>query len=43
MKSTFFPEIATFFRDVETFGDTFGRGRAYREDWTIGTDPGDIS
>jgi len=43
MKSTFFPEIAAFFRDVETFGDTFGRGRAYREDWTIGIDVKNIS
>ncbi len=43
MKSTFFPEIATFFRDVETFGDTFGRGRAYREDWAIGIDVKRIS
>jgi Fe-S oxidoreductase/nitrate reductase gamma subunit len=38
MKSTFFPEIATFFKEVETFGDTFGKGRAYREDWAIGID-----
>jgi Fe-S oxidoreductase/nitrate reductase gamma subunit len=43
MKGTFFPEIATFFRDVETFGDTFGRGRAYREDWTMGIDAKRIS
>lgn len=43
MKSTFFPEIATFFRDVETFGDTFGRGRAFREDWAIGIDVKKIS
>lgn len=43
MKSTFFPEIATFFKDVETFGDTFGRGRAYRENWTMGIDVKRIS
>ena len=43
MRSTFFPEIATFFKDVETFGDTFGRGRAYREDWTMGIDVKRIS
>jgi Fe-S oxidoreductase/nitrate reductase gamma subunit len=35
-RSRFFPEIATLFRDVERFGDAFGRGRAFREDWSIG-------
>jgi Fe-S oxidoreductase/nitrate reductase gamma subunit len=38
MRSRFFPEIGTFFRNVETFGDTFGKGRAFREDWALGTD-----
>ena len=50
MKSRFFPEVGTFFRNVETFGDTFGKGRAYRENWTGGMDipkltegvPGDL-
>ena len=28
MKSKFFPEIGTFFRNVETFGDTFGKGES---------------
>jgi Fe-S oxidoreductase/nitrate reductase gamma subunit len=35
-RSRFFPEIGTFFRDLETFGDTFGKGKAFREDWAIG-------
>lgn len=38
MKSQFFPEIAAFFKTVETFGDTYGKGRAYRENWTGGMD-----
>jgi Fe-S oxidoreductase/nitrate reductase gamma subunit len=36
MKSKMFPEVATFFRNVEVFGDSFGKGRALREDWTLG-------
>jgi Fe-S oxidoreductase len=43
MRSKFFPEIGTFFRNVETFGDTFGKGRAFREDWALGTDVKKIS
>lgn len=43
MRSKFFPEIGTFFRNVETFGDTFGKGRAYREDWALGTEVKKIS
>ena len=38
VKSKIQPEVATFFREVETFGDTFGRGKAHREDWVIGRD-----
>ena len=38
MKSKFFPEIAALFRNIETFGDSFGKGRAFREDWTLGND-----
>jgi Fe-S oxidoreductase/nitrate reductase gamma subunit len=38
MKSKFFPEIAALFRNIETYGDSFGKGRAYREDWTLGND-----
>jgi Fe-S oxidoreductase len=38
MKSHFFPEIGICFRNVETFGDTFGQGRAYRENWLSGVD-----
>ena len=36
IKSRFYPEIGNLFRDTETFGDTYGKGRAYREDWTLG-------
>jgi Fe-S oxidoreductase len=36
MKSGFFPEVGSLFRDTETFGDTFGKGKAYREDWALG-------
>ena len=36
MKSKMFPEIAAFFKNVEVFGDSFGKGRALREDWTLG-------
>lgn len=43
MKSKFFPEIGTFFRNIEIFGDTFGKGRAFREDWAIGTEVKKIS
>lgn len=35
-RSSFFPEVATVFRDLETFGDVFGKGRARREDWALG-------
>ena len=38
MKSKFFPEIAALFRNIEIFGDSFGKGRAFREDWTLGND-----
>lgn len=31
-----YPEVSAFFREVETFGDTFGKGRALREDWILG-------
>lgn len=37
MKSKFFPEIAALFRNIENFGDSFGKGRAFREDWTLGS------
>ncbi|NIQ39460.1 MAG: 4Fe-4S dicluster domain-containing protein [Proteobacteria bacterium] len=43
MRSRFFPEIGTLFRDVETFSDTFGKGKALREDWSIGLDVRRIS
>lgn len=36
MKSGFYPEVGSLFRDTETFGDTFGKGKAYREDWALG-------
>jgi Fe-S oxidoreductase len=36
MKSDFFPEIASLFRNIESFGDSFGKGRAFREDWSLG-------
>lgn len=36
MESNFYPEIGNLFRSVETFGDTFGKGKAYREDWATG-------
>jgi Fe-S oxidoreductase/nitrate reductase gamma subunit len=38
MKSKFFPEIGTLFRNIETFGDTFGKGRAFREEWAADID-----
>ena len=36
IKSRFYPEVHNLFRDTETFGDTFGKGTAYREDWALG-------
>lgn len=36
MESDFYPELKAFLRAVETFGDTFGRGKAFREDWAVG-------
>ena len=36
MRSKMFPEIAALFRNVELFGDSFGKGKAFREDWTLG-------
>ena len=36
VKSRFYPEVANLFRDTEIFGDTFGKGIAYREDWSLG-------
>jgi Fe-S oxidoreductase len=36
MEGSFYSELRPFFRDVETFGDTFGKGKAYREDWASG-------
>ncbi len=38
MESKFYPELGSFFRSVETFGDTFGKGKAFREDWAAGLD-----
>lgn len=34
--SRFFPEVTTLFRDLENYGDVFGKGRARREDWALG-------
>lgn len=36
IKTGFFPEVGSLFRDTETFGDPFGKGKAYREDWALG-------
>lgn len=36
MKGAFYPEVNNLFRDVETYGDTFGKGKALREDWALG-------
>jgi Fe-S oxidoreductase len=39
MKQTrFFPEVTNLFNDTETFGDTFGKGKAFRQDWLMGKD-----
>ncbi len=35
-RSRFFPEVANLFRDLENFGDVFGKGKARREDWALG-------
>lgn len=35
--SSFYPEVATLFRELETYGDVFGKGRARREDWAVGS------
>lgn len=35
-KSEFYPEVVNLFRDLENFGDIFGRGKAGREDWALG-------
>ena len=32
------PGVVTFFREVEVYGDTFGKGKALREDWILGRD-----
>jgi Fe-S oxidoreductase/nitrate reductase gamma subunit len=37
-ESKFYPELGAFFRSVETYGDTFGKGKAFREDWAAGLD-----
>lgn len=36
MKSQFYPELKALFRNIEMFGDTFGKGTAYRTDWLSG-------
>ncbi len=36
MESDFYPETHAVFRSLEIFGDTFGRGKAYRADWAAG-------
>jgi len=38
MQSRFFPEVTNLFNDTETFGDTFGKGKAFRQDWLMGKD-----
>ncbi|RJQ57485.1 MAG: 4Fe-4S dicluster domain-containing protein [Desulfobacteraceae bacterium] len=38
VKATFFAEMTNLFNDIETFGDSFGKGRAFREDWLMGKD-----
>lgn len=35
-KSRFFPEVINLFKDLEDYGDVFGRGNARREDWALG-------
>ncbi len=35
-RSRFFPELTNLFRDLENFGDVFGRSRSRREDWAVG-------
>lgn len=35
-RNRFFPEVSNLFRDLENFGDVFGKGRSRREDWTLG-------
>lgn len=37
-RSRFFPELTNLFRDLENFGDVFGKGKSRREDWTLGGD-----
>jgi Fe-S oxidoreductase len=36
-KGKIFPEVIGFFRDLETFGDVFGKGRTRRDDWALGS------
>lgn len=36
MEGKFYPELKTFLRNAEIFGDPFGKGKAFREDWTMG-------
>lgn len=35
-QSHFYPEVSNLFRDLENFGDIFGKGKATREDWASG-------
>jgi Fe-S oxidoreductase len=37
-QSRIYPEVATFFRELESYADTFGKGKALREDWILGRD-----
>lgn len=39
MKSQFPPEYKQLFKNMETFGDTFGTGACMREEWASGLNP----